>query len=172
MSVFINKRKLRPEEINLLTEEIKKFPNPVFITKKRWQKFDFVYVATKNKELIGICAITKTNNWIKLGPFILMQKYQGQGYGKIIVNHIVKNNPNNNFFIGSRNPTVHKIALDLGFKEELSFWQLSKEIKITLLDQLLESLNIVYLKELIRKRSIQQGAYRYFTKKLKVIQKV
>lgn len=162
MSVFINKRKLRPEEINLLTEEIKKFPNPVFITKKRWQKFDCVYVATKNKELIGICSIVKTNNWIKLGPFIIMQKHQGQGYGKIIVNHIVKSNLNNNFFIGSRHPAVHKIAKDLGFKEELNFWQLPKEVKITLFDHFLESLNIMYLKELIRKRSIQQGRYRFF----------
>lgn len=165
MTIQITKRRLHSEEIDLLTVEIKKFPNPVFCTKKRWQNFQCVYIASDNNKLIGICGIIKTNNWIKLGPFIVLQKYQGKGCGKKILENILKDYPANNFFVGSRNPAVHKIALNFGFLEELNFWQLPNEIKLTLVSQILESFNFEYLKELIRKRSIQQGPYRFFIKK-------
>jgi hypothetical protein len=162
MSIKIVKRTLHQEEINILIEEIKKFPNPVFCTKKRWQNFKCVYIILNNNKLVGICEVIKINNWIKLGPFIVLQKYQGKGYGKMIFQKIIDDYPNNNLFVGSRNPAVHKIAVNLGFKEELSFWKLPNEIKSTLFDQILESFHFEYLKELIRKRSIQQGPYRYF----------
>lgn len=119
-----------------------------------------------NKKLIGICAVIKADNWLKLGPSIVLQKHQGKGYGKMILKNILKDFPNSNLFIGSRNPAVHEIAFDCGFNEESSFWKLPNAIKLCLTEHIWESFHLEYLKELIRKRSIQQGPYRHFLKQM------
>ena len=73
MEITFEKKKLSDKEIDMLVEEIKKFPNPL-TGKKVWQAFKQVYIATSQKDLIGVCAISELKNWIKLGPFVVFQK--------------------------------------------------------------------------------------------------
>jgi len=162
MYATILKRKLKDAEIELLVEEIKKFPNPVAGNKKRWQILNPVYIAMTKNELAGICGVIKLKNWIKLGPFVVLKKYHGKGYGKTIINHIVKDYSKDNLFVGSRNPAVWKIATNLGFKEVSGIWILPNEVKLYLIKNLIQSLSIDYLREFIRKMPAQEGKYRCF----------
>jgi GNAT superfamily N-acetyltransferase len=132
------------------------------LTDKHWKELNTAYIANVGGKLAGICSITKLDNWYKLGPFIVLEKYQGKGIGKMLLKKIVQDNEKNNLFIGSRNPAVWKIAKNLGFKEELNFWNLASDIKSYLIRNLLWSIDLEFMKELFRKRSVNQGKYRFF----------
>lgn len=82
MDITISKRALTDGEIELLIEEIRKFPNPVIGNKKQLKLLEHVYVAKVNTQFAGICAVIKLNSWTKLGPFVVLQKYHGKGIGK------------------------------------------------------------------------------------------
>lgn len=165
MEISITKRKLHNKEIEALIEEIKKFPNPLTGNKSRWRNFKQVYIATTNNDLIGICAVIELKDWFKLGPFVVFEKYQKQGYGKKIFETIVQDYSNNNLFVGSRSPAVAKIATWLGFKEIPSIWILPNTIKLYLIKHILQSLSIDSMKEFIKKKPTQEGPYRLFLKK-------
>lgn len=165
MDLKIEKRSLNNQEVNLLFEEIKKFPNPL-TDKKTWADFKLVYVLKSKNDLIGVCGITQLNNWVKLGPFVVLKKYHKQGYGIKILKAITKDYLHSNLFIGSRNPVVASIAIHLGFQEIASSWLLPSTVKIYLIKSILKALNFSYFKELIRKRSVQEGQYRYFLKRI------
>lgn len=169
MRLTIVKRKLKSKEIDLLNKEVKKFPNPVFLTKNHWKELNFAYIANIGGNLAGICSITKLEKWHKLGPFIVLEKYHGIGIGKMLLKKIVKENENNNLFIGSRNPVIWFIVKKLGFKEELNFWSLSGDVKSYLIKNLLWSLDLEFMKELFRKRSVNQGKYRFFLRKKNIL---
>lgn len=163
MNISISKRKLKGEEIDLFINEIKNFPNPVAPKRRQWEVFDPVYILSKDSELIGICSVTRLKKWVKLGPFVILRKYQGKGYGKTIIEAMVKDYSNDNLFIGSRNPHVGKIAADLGFKE-VNKLDLPDKIKSYLVRNMLDNLSVNFIKELIRKKSIKEGKYRCFLK--------
>lgn len=165
MKIVIEKKTLNDSEVNLLNKEIKKFPNPVFLTKNHWKELSFAYISNVEGSLAGICSITKLDKWYKLGPFIVLEKHQRKGIGKMLFKKIVEDNKNNNLFIGSRNPAVWSIAKNLGFKEEVNFWNLSNDVKSYLIRNLFLSLDLDFMKELFRKRSVNQGKYRFFLKK-------
>lgn len=161
MDINFEKRRLSEREVEAIVEEIKKFPNPLN-GKNFWLALKQVYIALSQNELIGVCGIRKLNNWTKLGPFVVFQKYHGQGYGRKIIETILKDYSNDNLFIGSRNPAVAKIASSLGFSEVDSIWKLPNTIKVYLLGALFETLSLYYISEFIRKKPIQEGPYRFF----------
>jgi len=161
MEPVLEKRRLNDKEVDAIVDEIKKFPNPL-TGKKAWQSFKKVYVITAQNNLIGVCAINTLKNWIKLGPFVVFEKHHGQGYGKKILESIMKDYPNDNLFIGSRNPAVAKISLNLGFDETKSFWKLPSTIKNNLIQDIVQSVNFNYVKECIRKNPTQEGPFRFF----------
>lgn len=165
MKILINKRKLSDKDINLLNKEIKKFPNPVFLTNKHWQELKTAYVAEIDGNIAGICSVNKFKNWYKLGPFVVFERYHGKGIGKKILKKIVDENRYKNLFIGSRNNIVWNIVESLGFKEEPNFFMLPMEIKSYLLRSLLWCLDIDFMKELIRKKSTNQGPFRFYLRK-------
>ncbi len=81
MDIVISKRYLTDKEIDTITEEIRKFPNPLTI-KRSWRQLKKIYVAMHDKELVGVCGIAQLKRWTKLGPFVVFEKYQNQGVGK------------------------------------------------------------------------------------------
>lgn len=168
MKINIEKRKLSDKEIDFLTEEVRKFPNPVVANKKRYKEFSPVYTAKINNNLIGVCAVIKLKDWLKLGPFVILKKYQGKGYGKMILKEIAEDYSNENLFIGSRNPAVVKIATGLGFEEISNFFSLPSTIKLYLVQNIFSSLSSDYFRELRRKGSVREGPYRYFVRLKKV----
>jgi hypothetical protein len=117
MDFKIEKRKLTIAEIDRIISEVKKVPQLIAGDRKRWQKFDLVYVGYDKSDFIGICAIVKLDNWIKLGPFVVKKKYRGYGYGKFIMNQILKDYQGYNTFIESPTPAVWAIARGNKFTE-------------------------------------------------------
>jgi len=165
METNFEKRKLRDEEIDVLVEEIKKFPNPI-TGKKSWKTFEKVYIAkTLQNNLIGVCGTKKLNNWIKIGPFVVFEKYQGKGFGKKILDVLVGDYPQDDLFIGSRSPAVAKIATKLGFEEIVNILSVPNEIRWYLFTYIFENLSLEFFKECMRKKPTSEGPYRYFVRK-------
>ncbi len=164
MKIKIEKRCLDNSEVDALVEEIKKFPNPL-TGKKTWRSLKEVYVLKNDRKLIGVCGVVKLNDWLKLGPLVVFEKYHHQGFGKIIFSSIIKDYPHNNLYVGSRNPLVAKIALGYGFNEISSIWKLPRVIKFYLIKNIIGNLSLGSIKELIRKQSVKEGPYRNFLKR-------
>jgi GNAT superfamily N-acetyltransferase len=153
---------LNDAEIDILVEEIKKFPNPI-TGKKSWKTFDPVYIAkTVQNDFVGVCGIKKLNGWIKFGPFVVFKKYHGQGYGRKILSMAVKDYPDDNLFIGSRNPAVAKLATSFGFHEIKKILKMPRTIQFYLAGYIFQNLSLEFFKECIRKNPTQEGPYRVF----------
>jgi len=72
MKIRMKKRALRHREIASLVEEIKKFPNPL-TDRKGWQSLKKAYILYIDRELVGVCGVGRLNNWLKLGPFVVLK---------------------------------------------------------------------------------------------------
>lgn len=162
--IQIEKRKLTVYEADLLVKDILKVPQLIAGNRKRWQKFDLFYIATENNKLIGVCAVIKLKNWIKLGPFAVLEQFRGKGYGKRIIKEIIKDYTSANIFIGSPTPAVGRIAKSLYF-QRVKFIQLPTEVKQYLIKQTIEnSFNLSIVKEFIRKSFMKKDKYLCFIK--------
>lgn len=167
MEIKLEKRRLNDKEIDLLIEEIKKFPNPL-TGKKTWQALKKVYIVRSNGDLIGVCGTTEFKDWLKIGPFVVFKKFHNRGFGKKIFNSVVNNYSHLNLYVGSRNPAVAKIALGSGFKEEDNIWKLPKVIKMYLINNILGSINLNLIREFFRKSPMKEGPYRNFIKQTSI----
>lgn len=150
-------------EIDLLLTQMKKSPHVGLLSKSLWQKLDRAYVVRINNHLVGACVLYKLKNWIKIGPIVVLDKYQGKGYGKKLITKIVDDYPDNNLFISSSNPIVIRIVQDLGFKKLKNFFALPREIKIYFVKYFLERLSIDFIIDDFRKKiPFRLGKYSYF----------
>jgi hypothetical protein len=141
------KRELRNSEIDNLISDIKKVPYLIAGNRKRWKKINLFYIAKTGSDLIGVCGIVYLKNCIKLGPFVILEKHRGKGFGKILIDKILIDHPKHNFFIGSETPSVWKIALNFGFKQT-AFLKIPFEIRKYLIFQIIQSLfNFSMLRE-------------------------
>ncbi len=165
MKTRLFKRPLNDYEVKLLINEIKKFPNPL-TDEKTWRSLKKVYILYLDKNIVGVCGTVRLNNWLKLGPFVIFEKFHGQGFGKKIFKSIITDYPGFNFYLGSRNPSVANIAIKNSFQEEKNIWRLPNMIKYYLLINILQNLTIPYFKEFIRKKPTSEGPYRFFLKKV------
>lgn len=161
----IYRRQLKNDEIDLLVTQMKKSPHVGLLSKKLWQKLDCVYAARMNNYLVGACVLYKLKNWIKIGPIVVLDKFQGKGYGKKLITKIVDDYPNINLFISSSNPIVVHIVQDLGFKKLKNFFALPREIKIYFAKYFLERLSVEFLIDDFRKKiPFRLGKYSFFCK--------
>ena len=165
MEVTLATRRLTEKESDMLVEEIKKFPNP-FTDKKTWLGLEKVCIAYVQENLAGVCGARQLAGWIKLGPFVVFEKYQGKGLGRTIIERVIKNYPHENLFIGSRNKKVMKLAISLGFREEKHIWRLSGSILRYLIENMCVNISPYNFKEFIRKKSIQEGPFRFFVREV------
>lgn len=163
MNLTIFKRKLNIGEIDQLIPDIKKVPQLIAGDRKRWQKFDMVYVVYYKSEFIGICAIVTLDNWIKLGPFVILEEHRGKGYGKQLLSQIIKDYHGHNLFIGSATPAVWSIARNNNFTE-VSLWKMPYTVQKYLFINTLESCRRGIIGEWTQKLFQKKNKYRCFIK--------
>ncbi len=146
------KRFLKESEIKLLMEDIKLYPDLVYIKKELFKKLKKTYVVEVNKKLAGICGIYEIEDWVKLGPLVFLKKYHGKGYGKILLSKIVGDYPGKKLFITSSNIAVQKIVSKLNFQEVESYFNLPTIVKLFLIKQLFEYFHWELIVEFLRKK--------------------
>ncbi|KKU88230.1 hypothetical protein A3A64_04980 [Candidatus Gottesmanbacteria bacterium RIFCSPLOWO2_01_FULL_48_11] len=161
MKLVVAKRALRQNEINCLVKELWRLPHVGFINKRLWQTFKHIYVATHDGNFVGVCVVFPLKQWTKLGPLVICQKYQGKGFGKALLTHVVQNMDQRNLFIGSSNPKVCNIAEDLGFKKETSFFCVPSEIQRYLLSYIFTRFSFQYLLDAMKKK-LRSGHWKYY----------
>ncbi len=159
----ITKRPLHNPEIALLCQELHKFSEIGWLSPSGWKQFGPAYVATIGNRFVGVCNVVKLNGWTKIGPLVIIEKYQGKGLGKALLSFVVKNLQGDNLFIGSSNSKVVGITRGLKFKETV-FWSLPTVIKLYLFRYFLDRLNIMFLVDAFRKRLHTRNQYYYFIK--------
>ncbi len=157
-------RKLTDNEIIFLNAEIANSLHPLYFGKKEWDSADKIYTISVENKLAGVCVAYNLGNWLKLGPFIIAQNYQNQGLGRILLEKIVKENNNNNIYIGGHNPYVGKIVEKMGFvkRDASSFLSLPKEILFYYLKFFAGRINLKCLSEWIRKKRKFRNRDKYF----------
>ncbi len=165
MKIEIKLRKLSITEIAQLIDDINKFPHLGFIGEESWNSFFDTYTVYLAGKFAGVCVVIQLRNWAKIGPIIVLEKYQGQGLGRKLLGFVVKQLNNKNIYIGSSNPKIQSIVMDLEFRQMKCFWLLPKEIKIYLIKYFFQRLNWKFVKDAVKKRIIlEHRNYGYFVK--------
>ncbi len=158
-------RKLHRGEADILSEQTRSFPDLGFVNIKRGVSFDTLPILMVEGKLAGVLGLYHLSKWIKLGPFVILEKYQGKGYGKKLFKEVVSKFNDRNIYIGSSHPAVWKLARNSGFWETNDFFSLPWEIKKYLVLYFMKRLDLDYivdgLKKLIHYR---KRKYRYFLK--------
>ncbi|MCL4338969.1 GNAT family N-acetyltransferase [Patescibacteria group bacterium] len=159
--ISIFQRKLADSEIMLLLSQSPFFPDVGLYAKKTWEGFQNPFIILKDDKFIGVCVVIPLENWLKLGPVIILKEFQGKGYGKRLLSRVVERYRANNLYIGSSNKKVGHIVKGLNFRK-ISYMGLPGEIKVFLLRQFWERLNLNFIKDAIPKLFRKSGRYRYF----------
>jgi GNAT superfamily N-acetyltransferase len=163
MAVQINHRSLNDQEIELLEMEMKSFPDIGFLGARMWKKFGKCYVVTVDDTFAGVCAAIPLHSWVKMGPLIVLRKFQGKGLGKQLVQAVVLKHKGKKLYIGSSNPHVVRIVAKLNFKKESNFFKLPYELQLYQLKYLIERLSLKFLIDAIQKRvKYSREQYCYF----------
>ena len=165
LNIKIIRRSLKEREIKHLLEDIKLYPDLVFIKESRFRKYDNAYIIEQDEEFVGLCGIYEMKDWIKLGPLVFLKKYHGKGYGKILLNKIVDDYSNKNIFITSSNIAVQKIISRLDFQEVAGYFSLPLPIILFLFKQLYEHIHWKMITEFFRKKlTMTRNTRKYYIK--------
>lgn len=152
MSISIDRRRLTESEIRELVHDIRLYPNLMYVSPSRFRNLKNPYCISKNNHFAGVCGIYSFGTWIKLGPLALLRRYHGLGIGKKLLDTIISDHANTSVYIASSNPVVQHVVTSRGFKQIPNYVQLPYEVKRFLIKQLVEHLNINFLKESVRKK--------------------
>ena len=165
LNIKITRRSLKENEIKLLMNDIKLYPDLVFIKESRFRKYNNAYIVEQDKEFVGLCGIYEMKDWVKLGPLVFLKKFHGKGYGKILLNKIVNDYSNKNIFITSSNIAVQKIISRLGFDEIKGYFKLPFTILLFLFKQLYEHIHWKMVTEFFRKKlTMTRNDRKYYVK--------
>lgn len=151
MNISIKRRRLTESEITQLMQDNRLFSHVAYVSRARWRRFSDLYIIEVDQNFAGVCAVYTFGHWVKLGPVELLKRYHGKGLGKRLLKNIIDDNKHVSLFIASSNPTVQHIIETLGFQKIPNFISLPKKIKLFLLRQTIEHLNIPFFYEGIRK---------------------
>ncbi len=136
-----------------------------YIGKRLWNSLGETYVATVDRQFAGVCTAIPLNGWMKMGPLVIIQKYHGYGYGKILLTHTVQKYYGKNIYIGTSNPKVASIARNLKFTQVHQYLALPAPIKLYLVRYLFERISIPFMLDAWKKNLIKKRApYLYFLK--------
>ncbi|MCA9385517.1 GNAT family N-acetyltransferase [Candidatus Dojkabacteria bacterium] len=141
---------LKREVVNQLISAIKRDPDVVFISRYKWSGYKDMYVVEQNKQFIGCCILKFYEDWIKLGPLVLLPQARGKGIGTKLVCKMEHDLKDTNLFCTSTNTRIHKILDSLGF-EEIEPKRSPCKIRSILLKEFLEYLSFRSVFEGIRK---------------------
>ena len=151
VSSKIYRRKLNPEEISALVHDTEQFPNLVYVHPTRWQGFARPYIIEDDSGFAGACQVYEFANWIKVGPFVILQKSQGKGLSKHLIRQIMADHQNKNILVVSSNPALQHVLRSAGFIEKTNYLQLPAPVKLFLIGQLVEYFNLRLVTEFFRK---------------------
>lgn len=160
--INIVRRPLTETEINLLMEDIKLYPDLIYVKKSRLQGYTNAFVIEEDDCFVGVCGIYEVDDWVKLGPLVFLRKYHGKGYGKLLLTKIVSEYSNANLFISSTNIAVQKIISRLGFKEIAGYLSLPHKMIYFLIGHLYEHIHWKLISEFIRKLILMKRNSRKF----------
>ncbi|MFZ2206132.1 MAG: GNAT family N-acetyltransferase [Microgenomates group bacterium] len=160
--INIVRRPLTETEIDLLMEDIKLYPDLIYVKKSRFQKYKDAFILEEAGSFVGICAVYETGRWVKLGPLVFLRKHHGKGYGKLLLTKIVSEYSNVNMFISSTNIAVQKIISRLGFKEIAGYLYLPYKMIYFLIGHLYEHIHWKLITEFIRKLILMKRNSRKF----------
>lgn len=163
--INIVRRPLSDSEIELLIKDITYYPDLIYVKQSRLKTYKNAYVVEEDEQFVGICGIYEINDWIKLGPLVLLKKYHGKGYGKILLSRIVSDHSNKNIFITSSNIVVQKIISRLNFKEVSGYFKLPTKIQVFLIGNFYEHLHWKLITEFLRKLFLmKRNVRKYYIK--------
>lgn len=161
----IEKRKLKNKEIEILINEIQNFPAPFYIRKKVWISYTNNYILKINSQFAGVFVLNRYGDWFKLGPFIILKKFQNKGFGKILLSRIFEDYKLTKFFLVTPSLAVKKLAKQFQFKRIKNYFFLPIDLKILLLKQILDYSDFIFIKEIIRKSLLfKRDKTEYFIK--------
>lgn len=160
--MLISKRRLRDNEIDTLVRQLLNFPHVGWMSASGWRKAGNVYVATEKQEFVGVCRFVILPHWTKLGPFIIVRKFQGKGYGKQLLKHVIDDLVGHNLYIGSSSPAVDALSLKNGFKRESNYFRIPWEIQKYLISYFFERLNDTFIRDQLKKQLTQIKGKPYF----------
>lgn len=160
----IANRNLSDGEIKKLIRDVAFFPDLIYVSHEIWSKQP-VYVIESDGQMLGVVIVYVFGNWIKIGPLVILKKFHGKGYGKLLLRMVFEKYKNKNAFMSSTNPAVGKITLKHGFHTEKNFLSLPNIVKLFLLRQLVDYLRIKNASEAIRKNFFgRRNKRKYFIK--------
>ena len=163
MKNTIAHRHLTDEERRTLAEVTHAFPHIGFISEAMWKKFGACYVITVDDKFAGVCAMVPLRSWLKLGPLIILEEFQGQGLGKQLIQHIVTQHAEEKLYIGSSNPAVANIVEKFHFYKEPRWFRLPRELQLYQITYFLERLSPTFLLDALRKQTQgKKGQYFFF----------
>ncbi len=166
-TINIVRRPLRDNEIKLLLNDIVFYPDLIYVKQSRFKTYKDAYVVEEDGQFVGICGIYQINDWVKLGPLVLLKKYHGKGYGKILLNKIIFDYSNKNIFITSSNIAVQKIISRLGFVEVSGYLKLLTQIQMFLIGNFYEHMHWKLVTEFFRKLFLMKRNIRkYYIKRI------
>ncbi len=165
MAISIVRRKLTESEIRGLINDIRLYPNLAYISPTRFHHLTRPYCVSVDGRFSGICGVYSFDTWIKLGPLVLLQRFHGKGIGRKLLDTIISDHKNMSIYIASSNSAVQHIITSHNFKQIPSYFQLPHEVKLFLLRQLIEHLNLNFLTEGLRKKCFQRrGEIKFYVK--------
>ena len=163
--IAVVRRPLQEQEIEALVSDIRLYPSLIYVARSRLAHFKTPYVLEDGGAFIGICATYEFGHWVKLGPFVLLKKFHGKGYGKILLTKVVGDYAKKNIYVTSSHIAVQKIIEQLGFKEIRNVFSLPFPVKLFLLKQLHEHLHWDAVIEFMRKKlTMKSGVRKYYIK--------
>lgn len=131
LEIKIIKKALTELEAKIIQSEISKSPDITGYSLRELLRYKNVFKAYKGDEFAG-CSINIDFGkiWTELGGFVVLEKFRGQGIGKLLFKNAYNDalERKRNIYIVSKNPAMIKIFKDSGLKITHNFWQLPKAI--------------------------------------------
>ncbi len=116
--IKIYKRKLTDTEIEKLILETRKFNDLIYVSKSSWTKhIDDTYVLEIDSQFAGVCSLWRGKEWVKLGPIIIFESFQGGGLARRLLKRVIVDCQDMNMFLSTTNPRIAKIIQSLNFYE-------------------------------------------------------
>ena len=144
-------------EAKIIQQEIAQSPDITGYSLRELLRLKRVFKAYSGKDFAGACAnFDFSRNWTELSAYIVLNKYRGQGIGKLLFKAAFQDavSRGRNIYIVSRNPAMIKIFRKEDFKIIRSFWQLPPEVK---LDTLIFAISWYRAKEFFRKLPMKKS---------------
>jgi GNAT superfamily N-acetyltransferase len=165
-SLIIVRQNLNQQQVAKLINDTWFFPDLVYISSKRWLNYHKPYVIYLNQQFAGACAICEFRDWIKVGPLVLLKKYQGLGIARQLLTQISSEYSQQTIFVSTTNERLQNLLVKFQYKDLGSFWTVPVPMGWFLIYQFFQYLSWPMIGEYFRKTKYYCRCPRkYFVKK-------